>query len=171
MKIFQREMRYWLLLAFLAVAYFCTIVRSQGNWKTREPVSWVLHPPNLFVGSPVFPGRKSISFYLFLPTIYNVAMEHTTYRVTMSPETGHSDYGEVGLREDAEKLSELNLWKSNLQVARSSRLINSNRLYVCVYLIPRLFLIESIIYFKFWRPRLLCSLGLPGTLYVYHAGL
>lgn len=80
-------------------------------------------------------GNRS-AFIYFLPAIYNVAMEHTTYRVTMSPETGHSNYGEVDLREDAEKLSELNLWKSNLQVARSSRLINSNRLYVCVYLIP-----------------------------------
>ncbi|OBS78356.1 hypothetical protein A6R68_19250 [Neotoma lepida] len=43
MKIFQREMRYWLILAFLAITYFCTIVRGQVAPPTRLRYNVISH--------------------------------------------------------------------------------------------------------------------------------
>lgn len=43
MKIFQCKMRYWLLPAFLTIAYFCTIVQGQVAPPTRLRYSVLSH--------------------------------------------------------------------------------------------------------------------------------
>lgn len=126
MKIFQREMRYWLILAFLAVAYFCTIVRSQGNWKTRESRLLGSSFSQSSVGTTVFPGRNSISFYLLYQLLqWNTALTGLPCHQKLGRAIWRS-----GLRRVL-KNYQFNLWKPSLHVARSDMLISSNSIYVC----------------------------------------